>query len=288
MVSAKKELISEGRVLVIKPQKKSLAPVPPTWCFLNPLRVLASVHLWPAKRQGRVVCLWLLVGDIPWTRDPLPKVQGHEAVSHLLGEISLYSCPLKLCLLPLCHPLLQERVRLSFLLDWSFQLVFHLALIIYVAFFFLFGMKCNNKLQLRWLEIGRGMSEHLIDLLTELGWANLKVIQPSYKFSRQLLGNFCVTKIVNWTPRAVSSNSVPSWCAYSWLHKSHCLLLIKENVFMPLSWKWEVFIQPGICSQSITLIYKVWIGLPTLDWLENFWYLLCEDRYIKLFFFLLT
>lgn len=58
-------------------------------------------------------------------------------------------------------------------------------------------MKCNNKLQVRWLEIGRGMSEHFIDLLTELEWANLNVIQPSYKFARQLLDSFCVIKIVN-------------------------------------------------------------------------------------------
>lgn len=79
--------------------------------------------------------------------------------------------------------------------------------------------------------------------------ANLKVIQPFHEFFRQLLDNFYITEIVDWTPRAISSNAVPSWRAYSWLHKSHCLHLIKENDFLE------------ICRQSVIWNYNVWIGL---------------------------
>lgn len=41
------------------------------------------------------------------------------------------------------------------------------------------------------------MSEHWIVLLTELGEANLKVIQPFNKFSRQPVDNFYITEMEN-------------------------------------------------------------------------------------------
>lgn len=112
VVSSKRNWQAEAEFLAINPGTESLVSVPPLWCFLTLSRLMVSACLWPVETRGRIICCWLLVGDIPgtralliWSKDPWPW----GWFPFVRGNVSFYNCPLKLPSSSLLHVSAREK-----------------------------------------------------------------------------------------------------------------------------------------------------------------------------------